>query len=337
MQTANGKNLEGPWFLFDVETYDGSKAWRWYERLGVAACTLIHQWILIINGISSPGVKAPSPNDASLERLCEGLPTPKAEGSIEYPPFRFGPISLDEMAGDFEEDHGPRPVPTEFQLAISKQDREVHGIDNTPVPLPDLALREALEKAKNETDTIRADVQDAFAKMPAKTPLEVMTPEQQDALLPDHVPDILSLPPAFWYPSQLTPTEFALLAGNTTTKVEIIIALAQQEADAWNMLAARCDSEMERWQVRLDKLNEIRGLIKQSKQIAMVKSEARVEKAKQLDQAETEVREGTRNPMVYRQVQDEMRERDKLRDKLGSHQSPAPRPGYLSSPAYISR
>ena len=296
-----------------------SKPWDWYERLSVAASTAVQQWIMAILGYSEPGRKPPNHSDLSVEQMLMSNRTPPVEGNIPYPAFQLASASLSEHIGWSTQESENQNPPTQSRLVVLQHQDEINDMSQTTTPLPAPILRDSLQRTEGETETIAQDVAEAFEHMPSN-PMKMLDADDKEILIPVEPPDIIQLPPPMQYLRALNPTEYAWMMGNTLAKVDITLQLARQEREGWNMLAVRIEEQLQQWDTRLKELEIERGYIQKVRRMVLDLDAKVAEVGDRIDQAESESKEATRNPLVSRQLGRE------LSRQRAMHKSPVAQP-----------
>jgi len=204
--------------VFDVpQLASASHSDSWFDRLGGVAINLIIQWIRINFGFSEAGGKTHEPNDTSCELLSE-IPTPPTSKGT-YPSFEIvEDLSLQELLVYARDEDSLAPV-TSTDVVVEGFNRAAEEVADNPNSLSARALKEALTAAEERNAATIAEYDGALATMPSP-PFERESPVELRG-------DPSQIKPAKMYAMDLTATDLAFFTGNTETKVQIVIALAE--------------------------------------------------------------------------------------------------------------
>jgi hypothetical protein len=71
--------------------------------------------------------------------------------------------------------------------------------------------------------------------------------------------------PAKMYALDLNTTDVALFTGNTAVKVQIVLALAEQELEGWKMFRLMADGKFKDWQDQIQRLESLRDMLQEKK------------------------------------------------------------------------
>jgi len=119
-----------------------------------------------------------------------------------------------------------------------------------------------LKDALAEAETNNAAILDKYEEVVDTMPSLPFTNEPPVALRGD--PAMVT--PAKMYAMDLSPTDIALLTGNTETKVQVVKALAEKELEGWRMFRVMADAQFTHWDNEIRQLDTYREMVRGKKE-----------------------------------------------------------------------
>ncbi|TMC20415.1 MAG: hypothetical protein E6J34_12715 [Chloroflexi bacterium] len=250
------------WPSFDIDILRNDQQASWFQRLSEVATTLVCQWILIIWQMKLPGPSMEA-NDGTLRSLLLYVPTPVIRGN-EYRPFEIEDMSLDDWAGAFKsiDDDPNSAIPS---LRMTQLWEIVDAMEGQVEDRPSLAennVAQALQASQSVDRASSERLQTAIETFPS-SPLLASAGGENATITKGPLNINLDFGSAPMYTPTLSPTELALVLGNTTTKVAIVLALAKEEIRAWDLMAAECAERVAQWTAETHALERQYTLLQQ--------------------------------------------------------------------------
>ena len=218
---------EGPleWFVGDREAVIGNYQYSWHNRLASVAHLLIRQWVFVHCGYAQPGGTKVGPISTSCQHILRQVPTNPifTDGKYAHDPFPMAEKPLAQwkvelMSYDNEEDTGPS-----YPSFVYEAEGEMTALQDGFGGLSPPILRGTVVASMEVSEHASTEV---------SLPLSWVGLRSQP--LTDFL-DIAQVPVSPVY-QELTPTDFALVYGNTRTKINIALELARQEMEGWQHL-----------------------------------------------------------------------------------------------------
>ena len=246
--------MENTWFECDDKALNGGNPRKddsWFYRLFQTARSLVTQFVLVQCASHTSLV-----DKNVYVKILKHIPTPPRLSDKTYPPFPCMSDSLPEWvklysdgsdANADEEAVGIIPDTPKYTAQTKIIDEQRGEYDNlessghglAPVKLQRIVQQCNAESAKG-TDIICENLSVAeLAPLPIPKRL-----------------DYSEIPPAPFYSPSLTPTEYALVAGNNIMRMGILMELAKQEKCAWTNMKNSCLRQELDWDKKIVLLAE---------------------------------------------------------------------------------
>jgi hypothetical protein len=255
-QSDADQNVEFEWFTCDYDAVVSvDKSDSWYQRLGGVASSIMVQWTRVRCGFTPPGGAHVLPSQSSLELILERIPTqPTSDG--QYPPF---PVADLPLQGWVPASDDTPPVSKEDILVdyIAKE-QNIMMVGRGVVS--NANLKAAVETGTQVAMVTNNIMQEASSQFPH--------PLFEPAVIPT-VPAANSFRPAKMYAPELDAVEFALISGNTATKVAIARAYAQEELNGWVLWYDLCGRQIHYWRKTIKELEESETQLRESRENGM--------------------------------------------------------------------
>jgi hypothetical protein len=233
---------------------DTTKNDSWFYRLYQTARSLVTQFVLVQCASHTSTV-----DKNVYVKILKHIPTPPRLSDNTYPPFPCMSDSLPEWvklysdgseANADEEGEAVGIIPdtskyTAQTKIIDEQRGEYDNLESSGHGLAPVKLQRVVQQCNAEsakgTEIIRENLSVAeFTPLP--TPMQLDYSEIQA--------------PAPFYSPSLTPTEYALVAGNNIMRFGILMELAKQEKCAWTNLKNSCKRQELDWDRKIMLLTE---------------------------------------------------------------------------------
>jgi len=251
-----------PWPSFDIDIIRNDQQTSWFQRLSEVATTLVCQWILIIWQTKLPGPSMEA-NDGTLRSLLRYVPTPAIRGN-EYRPFEIEDMSIDEWAGAFKsiDDDPISAIPSLRMTQLWEISDAMEGQVEDRPSLAENNVAQVLLATQSVDRASSERLRTAIETFPS-SPLLVSAGGENATTTKGPLNINLDFGSAPMYTPSLSPTELALVLGNTTTKVAIVLALAKEEICAWDLMAAECAERVAQWTAETRALEHQYALLQQ--------------------------------------------------------------------------
>ena len=222
------------------------------------------------------------PSRSSLRSLLYLTPThPFGE---DYPPFPISEQPLSEWMGFSDAEEPMSPI-TQPRIALNEILKDMDDISETPVPLSDFALKEAIVSGAASDQATNEAIKEAVHS----------TPSMSFGMDCNHLVGVV---PSKTYSPELSTTDFAFISGSTSTKVQIAIALAKAEMQGWQLLSGTCARQLREWSDKIVELESLQNIIKGSRIDGEKMIQILRESANTLDAAQAEIDNAKKVPLI---------------------------------------
>ena len=191
-------------------------------------------------------------------------------------------------------------MPTANDVVLKDIRDEIDDIINQPTSLPTASVNQVVTQSESATQYFAESFKEALTSLPTD-PFVPLTAEAKNSLSIAGI-DPYGLPPAQLYAKELSTTDYAFITGNTQTKVSIAIALAKQEQEGWESLAAQCNDRVQHWKIELADLERQRNLLQLSREGSLKFHSFMRGVASDVDRAQQDVDRGLANPIIARHL-----------------------------------
>jgi hypothetical protein len=241
------------------------------------------EWIKVKTGYTQIGSVATEPTIATLQSLLYLTPTAKVPDH-GYPPFPISNLPLFEWMNLDPEEIPASPI-TNSRVVVEEFHRDIKDFSEAPVPLGDDALKKAVSTGTASNEAAQESIRGVTTAISSSSFLDGVIPSE--TFIPE-----------------FNATDLAYVYGNTSTKVDISIALAKAELDGWEMLSGTCADQMQDWSIKLTALRHLQAKLKECKAGGQQMMKMLRETGNELDGMQSEIDQlKTTNPVAAKMVQ----------------------------------
>jgi hypothetical protein len=179
-----------------------------------------------------------------LQSLLYLTPTEKVPDQ-GYSPFPISNLPLFEWMNLDPEEIPASPI-TNSRVIVEVFHKDIKEFSEAPVPLGDDALKRTVSTGTASNEAAQESIHSAATAISSASFLDGIVPSE--TFIPE-----------------FNATDLAYVYGNTSTKVDISIALAKAELDKWEMMSGTCADQLQEWSIKLAALRQLQAKLKECK------------------------------------------------------------------------